>query len=401
MDDKKESKKVNINNTHVPDKVYAFMIQSHHILYELLNCKKGDCVSVEVFDDVGVEHMDGSKDAIQLKSALSNRNPVSDRAVDLWKTMYNWLISVDADELNLENTKYVLFITVNKSGNIVKSFHSAKSHEDAIKAWNDAKNLFFDKQGELKEIGTEYKKYIEYFFKDDKKEMSIKIIEKFELKKCINNYTDTVRKEFDKSGIPKDIIDPIYRGIIGWIDTGVTKMVENGLPIIISYENYQKQLHALYREYNQKHSLMLYSVKPSNQEVQMELHNKNRKYIEQLDIIDCDYTEKVEAINDFLRAAIDREIWAENGDISQQNLERYEANLKKTWKVQKGIRKIERKNDSPEEQGQWLYYKCQEKDVKMDSVDVPSSFKNGCYHALANELEIGWHPQYDNIIKEK
>lgn len=147
MDDKKESKKVNINNTHVPDKVYAFMIQSHHILYELLNCKKGDCVSVEVFDDVGVEHMDGSKDAIQLKSALSNRNPVSDRAVDLWKTMYNWLISVDADELNLENTKYVLFITVNKSGNIVKSFHSAKSHEDAIKAWNDAKNLFLINRG--------------------------------------------------------------------------------------------------------------------------------------------------------------------------------------------------------------------------------------------------------------
>ena len=54
--------KTNIDNTHVPDKVYAFMIQSHHMLYELLNCKKGDCVSVEVFDDVGVEHEDGSKD---------------------------------------------------------------------------------------------------------------------------------------------------------------------------------------------------------------------------------------------------------------------------------------------------------------------------------------------------
>lgn len=51
----------------MPDKVYAFMIQSHHMLYELLNCKDGDSVSVEVFDDVGVEHEDGSKDAIQLK----------------------------------------------------------------------------------------------------------------------------------------------------------------------------------------------------------------------------------------------------------------------------------------------------------------------------------------------
>lgn len=89
MGNKKVVKKTNISNTHVPDKVYAYMIQSHHMLYELLNCEKGDSVSVEVFDDVGVEHPDGSRDAIQLKSALSNRNPVSNKAIDLWKTMYN------------------------------------------------------------------------------------------------------------------------------------------------------------------------------------------------------------------------------------------------------------------------------------------------------------------------
>ena len=82
------------------------MIQSHHMLYELLNCEKGDSVSVEVFDDVGVEHPDGSRDAIQLKSALSNRNPVSNKAIDLWKTMYNWMLSAETGELDPENTKY-------------------------------------------------------------------------------------------------------------------------------------------------------------------------------------------------------------------------------------------------------------------------------------------------------
>ena len=106
MGNKKVVKKKNISNTHVPDKVYAYMIQSHHMLYELLNCEKGDSVSVEVFDDVGVEHPDGSRDAIQLKSALSNRNPVSNKAIDLWKTMYNWMLSAETGELDPENTKY-------------------------------------------------------------------------------------------------------------------------------------------------------------------------------------------------------------------------------------------------------------------------------------------------------
>ena len=65
---------------------------------------------------------------------------------------------------------------------------------------------------------------------------------------CIRDrdYTITVRNEFNKSGIPEDIIDPIYVGIIGWIDIKVTKMVEAGQPIAISLEDYQKQLRALY-----------------------------------------------------------------------------------------------------------------------------------------------------------
>ena len=123
------------------------------MLYELLNCEKGDSVSVEVFDDVGVEHPDGSRDAIQLKSALSNRNPVSNKAIDLWKTMYNWMLSAETGELDPENTKYILFINVNKKGTIVDKFHSVKSTEEAIDAWNKTKEIFYDEQGKLKEIG--------------------------------------------------------------------------------------------------------------------------------------------------------------------------------------------------------------------------------------------------------
>ena len=273
MDKGEVIKKTNIEKTHVPDKVYAFMIQSHHMLYELLNCKDGDSVSVEVFDDVGVEHEDGSKDAIQLKSALSNRNPVSNKAADLWKTMYNWLISVEAGVFDPGKVKFILFLNVNKQGTIVNGFHLAERYDEAVLAWKNARREFYDEKGILKVIGEEYKKYIEYFFAQDRMEMACKIIQDFELKKCIDNYTITVRKEFDKSGIPADIIEPIYMGIIGWIDLNVTKMVENNEAIIISFKNYQVQLRALYRDYNQKHSLMPHSVKPSKLEIQNELQH--------------------------------------------------------------------------------------------------------------------------------
>lgn len=399
MDKGEVIKKTNIEKTHVPDKVYAFMIQSHHMLYELLNCKDGDSVSVEVFDDVGVEHEDGSKDAIQLKSALSNRNPVSNKAADLWKTMYNWLISVEAGVFDPGKVKFILFLNVNKQGTIVNGFHLAERYDEAVLAWKNARREFYDEKGILKEIGEEYKKYIEYFFVQDRMEMACKIIQNFELKKCIDNYTLTVRKEFDKSGIPADIIEPIYMGIIGWIDLNVTKMVENNEAIIISFENYQVQLRALYRDYNQKHSLMPHSVKPSKFEIQNELQQQ-RTYITQLEIIDCDYTEKIEAINDFIRASIDRTIWADNGDISFLSMQSYEETLKRSWNLERKMIMIEKKNELPEEQGKLIYYKCQRNQIEMPSVSVPDFFQNGCYHLLADGLEVGWHPQYLEKIKE-
>ena len=399
MDKGEVIKKTNIEKTHVPDKVYAFMIQSHHMLYELLNCKDGDSVSVEVFDDVGVEHEDGSKDAIQLKSALSNRNPVSNKAADLWKTMYNWLISVEAGVFDPGKVKFILFLNVNKQGTIVNGFHLAERYDEAVLAWKNARREFYDEKGILKEIGEEYKKYIEEFFVQDRMEMACKIIQNFELKKCIDNYTLTVRKEFDKSGIPADIIEPIYMGIIGWIDLNVTKMVENNEAIIISFENYQVQLRALYRDYNQKHSLMPHSVKPSKFEIQNELQQQ-RTYITQLEIIDCDYTEKIEAINDFIRASIDRTIWADNGDISFLSMQSYEETLKRSWNLERKMIMIEKKNELPEEQGKLIYYKCQRNQIEMPSVSVPEFFQNGCYHLLADGLEVGWHPQYLEKIKE-
>ena len=141
------NKKTIIDKTHVPDKVYAFMIQSHHMLYELLNCKDGDCVSVEVFDDVGVEHEDGSKDAIQLKSSLSNRNPVSNKATDLWKTMYNWLISVEMGVLNPNSVKFVLFINVDKQGNIVDTVKDTKTKLDEQETVEEISEILPENQG--------------------------------------------------------------------------------------------------------------------------------------------------------------------------------------------------------------------------------------------------------------
>ena len=48
----------------------------------------------------------------------------------------------------------------------------------------------------------------------------------------------------------------------------------------------------------------------------------------------------------------------------------------------------------------YLYYKCQDEDVNMGIMVIPRSFKNGCYHELADQQQIGWHPNYEQKLKE-
>lgn len=48
--------KISIANTHVPDKLYGYGLQVRQMLFELLNCEINSVVSVEKFDDIGIEN---------------------------------------------------------------------------------------------------------------------------------------------------------------------------------------------------------------------------------------------------------------------------------------------------------------------------------------------------------
>ena len=61
----------------------GYSLQQTLFLKLLLQAEKGYAVSLEVFEDIGVEGPSGKRLAVQAKSVLDG-NPVSDRAVGLW-----------------------------------------------------------------------------------------------------------------------------------------------------------------------------------------------------------------------------------------------------------------------------------------------------------------------------
>ena len=392
---------VNIGNTHVPDKVYAYSLQVRHMMFELLECKEGDAVSVEVFDDIGIEKEDGSKDAIQAKSVLSNRNPVSNRAVDLWKTFYNWLIAVQDGELSILNTNFRLFINVDKHGSIVDSFNSSITDQDACLAWETAKNEFYEADGTEKKCSDEYVDYIRFFFSDKNKITACNIIKKFKLETISNTHIESLYERFkEKAFISRESLDKVFIYMLGWIDKQTAALVEEKKPMVICGKNFRYELTAIYREINQKLSLVEIALKPTEDMINSELE-AFKTYVEQLDIINCDYTDIVEAISDYLRASANRTIWAEKGDVSKDAMSMFSEELKRIWKNKKRIMDITQKNIEEYDLDQLLYFECKENHVDMGVFATPSFFISGCFHELADDESIGWHPKYKEILEDR
>ena len=95
-------------STTAPSSVRGILLQVTRFLYYLLRGGPHDVVSLELFEDVGVEHHDGTKTAEQDKSFLS-RNPLADRSTALWKTLHNWVDAVSSGALVPEHSRFVIY----------------------------------------------------------------------------------------------------------------------------------------------------------------------------------------------------------------------------------------------------------------------------------------------------
>ena len=392
---------VKIDNTHVPDKVYAYTLQVRHMMYELLECGKEDAVSVEVIDDIGVEKKDGTVIAIQAKSALSKGNPVSNRAVDLWKSLSNWLEAINEGEIIIEKATYILLINTNKHGLIVDAFNDAETDEEAMKAWEKAREEFYDKDGKEKKLNEEYANYIRAFFLESNKLKACSIIKGFKLRIMSKNHIDVLYQKFEeKSCIAKEQLDLLFIYMLGWIDKKTAKLIENGKSMSIYGYEFRNELTAKYREVNQKLSLIEIAAKPSKDMIEGKI-NDSPVFVEQLDIIDCDYTDKVEAVSDYLRASANRVLWAKDGDISEDALLSFSEELSRTWNNKKKVIDITQRTLPDATRGKLLYFECKETEIDVGTLATPSFFTSGCFQELADDKSIGWHPNFKEILKER
>jgi len=133
----------------VPKQYYGYSLQCTECVSLLLDSAPSSVVSLEVFEDAGVTSPDGKVKAVQTKAG-SGANPVSDGAVDLWKTLRNWIDQVKAGALIASQTQFEIFVNSKAKGKFCTAMSEANSPAAIAAVILSVRKKFLDSKGKLK-----------------------------------------------------------------------------------------------------------------------------------------------------------------------------------------------------------------------------------------------------------
>ena len=371
--------------------VRGVLLQVTRFLYYLLTVGHNDVVSLELFEDVGVEQQGGSKIAEQDKTYLS-ANPLADRSIEFWKTFRNWVDAAAAGVLAPAQSWFVLYAPSAQMGKIVKAFHNAKTDQAANDALEMAQQVLSGDDG--LEIGASAREHVEAVFCADPT-LVVGIIKRFTVDGD-QHPADALRPLFHDKLVGEDSFDDVVTWAQGWVKQTIDHFVEQGQPARVVKQDFHQALLNYVRLHDRTNILRSVAGTATDQEVETEL--AERDYVSQLRIIDLDDVDVLEAVNDFLSASVDRTTWSDHGMISEASLKRLERELTSTWRNKQRRTRLGHGDKNAPDQGQLTYTDCMEHDATMDGLETPKPFIRGSWHALADDLTIGWHPNYRTVL---
>ncbi|GAA3928891.1 hypothetical protein GO495_06410 [Chitinophaga oryziterrae] len=376
--------------SNAPAQLLGYAVQFPRALLHLLRGGPGDTVSVEVLGDVATHKPNNSVTSEEDKISTVS-NPLTDRSIELWKTLYNWLQAVALNAIDVKKTKFLLY--TNKSGReaIVNSFDEAVTLNEAKKAIADAKLVLSDIKNDH-DIWV----YFEYVINFDN-EILAELITRFELQ--IDNglgFTE-INYELDRLLIGKNQFCFVSNLLNGWLQEEIMTKISLKKPALIPWEDYQKQFRVCF-DRARKLELIDFALQnpPNNVAIQNQVKIQPY-YLQQLNHIKVGEDDIVNAVSDFLRSKVNRDMWIENEMIDEDVASEFESRLTNYWSAQRKRLDITEKSLEEHERGKLLFLDCKMRQEVIRDMTPPAGTIAGTYHVLVEGRSLGWHPKWENL----
>ncbi len=385
-------------NAQVPGQMFGYSLQAIRLLSLALDASPGTVLSLEVFEDVGTVDEAGNTLASQTKSGLET-NPISDRAVDLWKTFSNWLLAVGSGQLSTAATQFEIYLARRHTGKLVTLFHAAKTEDEAKAALDRARDVLWGappRYPKKKNLGETIGPYVNHVL-DLSSESTVAIIQRFQLSVAAIDPLRDLRPRVKAKWVRPESVELVIKHAHGWIKEKLDGLLLEGKAAVLDVDEFNAEISAYLPrvDFRQILTAIAGRLELTDDTIAAE---QLRTYVRQLELIEYSEEDVMEAINNFLRASAERSAWSEAGIVHDDSFDEYEASLTTYWKNKRAVQRVIHKSLSCVERGQLLLADCALHQQKLQGLEVPAFFTPGSFHALAEEKTVGWHPDYEALL---
>ncbi|MGJ5119424.1 ABC-three component system protein [Bradyrhizobium oligotrophicum] len=375
--------------TTAPGQYLGYSLQQLRLCYYLLRRKAKYEVSLEFVDDIAVHAPDESLLLEQCKSVTSS-NAIADRAVDLWKTFGNWAELCTERTVNPDKTTFRLYVCPSGNPGLALEMSAAKTIESASIALQHVKGLL--KKG--KQAASVDEHIARFLGAGDN--VCLAIIRNFDLV-IDGNPVESVRSLLHLAAISDVVLDEIVAAAIGMARARIDSLISKDQVPIIESSKFQGEIRAFIRKHNLVNLLISHAAEPSPERISSHL-DASPMFVRQLKCIEASNDLLTTAISDWLKATADKIHWASEGYVFADSFQDFDASLMRRHKLVLDEVEDAFSGKSPEQRGREVYRRCTNSVILLDGNDLPDHFVAGSYNCLADDMRLGWHPQYSTLF---
>ncbi|MEI6528086.1 MAG: ABC-three component system protein [bacterium] len=377
-----------------PGQLLGYILQFPRALCRLLQAGVGGAVGIELIGDVTAFLANGAVINEEDKSSTTT-NPLTDRSTDLWKTFYNWIKQIDDGAIDVTKTSFVLYTNCSGRPALVNKFNAAKTPADVHAAIQAAIT-------ELKDTSHSHDIWVYYDFVINKKLNTFeKLLLNFELLVGVDGAHDDVRRELKSKFIPDHSIQLVSDNICGWFQEIVSNKLKAKIPAVITFEELDHQIAVLLERLRQKELVDFAATELALENKIAPALRQRPVFIKQLDLIKLSDEMKIQAVCDYLRADYNRHRWIESEILDETTAKDFEKRLYSFWQTEHRKTELLHLNLAEETRGELLLGECSSRQELIRGEPTPDRTVAGTYHALAELMQLGWHPKWSSLLQEK
>ncbi|MBI6170314.1 hypothetical protein JEQ00_04830 [Serratia marcescens] len=350
-------------------------------------------VSIEKLDDIAFEINGEPAELLQTKYHGTPAN-LGDRSPDIWKTFRIWAGFIKSNNNEFSCTNYYLITTETAKVDTLAYYLSIN---DKLRNTDRAFSLIKDI---LRESPSK---------ENEKSYDEVSSLSDFQLKLLVNNIyisdksenIEGIGKSLKRHLVPlfnREFLQASFERLEGiWFGKVIKSLVDNRERISLG------DLQLIIEDIREQISHVNLPSDFANTPIEkIEGVRRDLPFVKQI-LLFTDREPVVRiAVENYYKSYAQVNKWSADGLLKPTEMKTYYEKLKREWEMVCSMCSMKYTLSEENEKKTYaatIYEKCQ-----MDcTIPIRDNFKDhfvarGTYHYLANELEIGWHPDYTNLI---